>query len=239
MGRVRTQQRRAARRIASGIAWLPAPALPAGAFRGATEEEAFFVRCDETNNPALIADAGRLIAEIGVAPAGAARIHRPAAGARRRRHARPAGEISLWPINCFARSDFRSSFAKARDVESGSQSPDDSPSGAPLGDGAFQECSGLEVEMDVQEYQEGGRNDGVIRRVGRAKYSPVVLKRGMFFSAGGEVNRDLWGWIQGVVAGRRPVARYDGVIQVMSRARTSSPPGSSIAACRRKFAGRS
>jgi hypothetical protein len=25
------------------------------------------------------------------------------------------------------------------------------------GDGAFQECSGLEVEMDVQDYQEGGR----------------------------------------------------------------------------------
>ena len=40
-----------------------------GAFRGATEEEAFFVRCDESNNPPYVADAGRLIAEIGVAPA--------------------------------------------------------------------------------------------------------------------------------------------------------------------------
>jgi phage tail sheath protein FI len=40
-----------------------------GAFRGATEEQAFFVRCDETNNPPFVADAGRLIAEIGVAPA--------------------------------------------------------------------------------------------------------------------------------------------------------------------------
>jgi uncharacterized protein len=40
-----------------------------GAFRGATEEQAFFVRCDETNNPTYITDAGRLIAEIGVAPA--------------------------------------------------------------------------------------------------------------------------------------------------------------------------
>lgn len=39
-----------------------------GAFRGATEEQAFFVRCDETNNPPYVADAGRLIAEIGVAP---------------------------------------------------------------------------------------------------------------------------------------------------------------------------
>lgn len=40
-----------------------------GAFRGATEAEAFFVRCDETNNPPFISDAGRLIAEIGIAPA--------------------------------------------------------------------------------------------------------------------------------------------------------------------------
>ncbi len=40
-----------------------------GAFRGATEEEAFFVRCDETNNPTHSADAGRLVAEVGVAPA--------------------------------------------------------------------------------------------------------------------------------------------------------------------------
>jgi phage tail-like protein len=111
---------------------------------------------------------------------------------------------------------FQIKLRKSPEVESGSQSPDDSPSGSQLGDGAFQECSGLEVEMDVQEYQEGGRNDGVIRRVGRGKYSPVVLKRGMFFSAGGEVNRDLWSWLQDIVAGKRPVARYDGVIQVMS-----------------------
>ena len=39
-----------------------------GAFRGATEDKSFFVRCDETNNPPYITDAGRLIAEIGVAP---------------------------------------------------------------------------------------------------------------------------------------------------------------------------
>jgi phage tail sheath protein FI len=40
----------------------------AGAFKGATEEEAFFVRCDETNNPPRITDQGKLIAEIGIAP---------------------------------------------------------------------------------------------------------------------------------------------------------------------------
>lgn len=40
-----------------------------GAFRGATEEEAFFVRCDEVLNSSRIVDAGRLIAEVGIAPA--------------------------------------------------------------------------------------------------------------------------------------------------------------------------
>lgn len=40
-----------------------------GAFRGATEEEAFFVSCDATNNPPYVMDAGRLVAEVGVAPA--------------------------------------------------------------------------------------------------------------------------------------------------------------------------
>jgi phage tail-like protein len=87
--------------------------------------------------------------------------------------------------------------------------------GDPLADGAFQECSGLDVELDVQELVEGGRNDGVIRRVGRAKYSPIVLKRGMFTS-GGAVNRDLWAWLQDVAAGVRPVRRYDGIVEVMS-----------------------
>ena len=85
-----------------------------------------------------------------------------------------------------------------------------------LGDGGFQECGGLEVEMDVKEYLEGGNNNAVIRQVGRAKYANLVLKRGMFYGGPDGVNRDLWMWIQGIVAGQRPVARYDGVVEVMS-----------------------
>jgi phage tail-like protein len=85
-----------------------------------------------------------------------------------------------------------------------------------LGDGGFQECTGLEVEMDVQELVEGGRNDGVVRFVGRGKYSPIVLKRGMLFPAGGQVYTELWAWLQNVLAGTRPVARYNGVIDVLS-----------------------
>lgn len=115
---------------------------------------------------------------------------------------------------------FQVKLLRSATAESGAapgRAPDAVPSGAPLGDGAFQECSGLEVSMDVQEYLEGGRNDGVIKRVGRAKYQDLVLKRGMFFS-GDQVNRDLWDWIQGVVAGIRPVRRYDGIIEVMTGA---------------------
>jgi len=39
-----------------------------GAFRGVTESDSFFVRCDESVNPSFVTDAGRLIAEIGIAP---------------------------------------------------------------------------------------------------------------------------------------------------------------------------
>jgi phage tail-like protein len=112
----------------------------------------------------------------------------------------------------------RSAHEEAGLAGTASGTPDASPSGQPLGDGAFQECSGLDIEMDIQEYQEGGRNDGVIRRVGRGKYSNIVLKRGMFFAEeSGAANQDLWRWIQGVIAGQRPVPRYDGIIEVMSR----------------------
>lgn len=40
-----------------------------GAFAGATENEAFFVRCDDVLNPPATQGLGRLIAELGVAPA--------------------------------------------------------------------------------------------------------------------------------------------------------------------------
>jgi uncharacterized protein len=39
-----------------------------GALMGATAQEAFFVRCDESNNPAREREKGHLLAEVGVAP---------------------------------------------------------------------------------------------------------------------------------------------------------------------------
>jgi phage tail-like protein len=90
------------------------------------------------------------------------------------------------------------------------------PGDESLGDGGFQECSGLEIEMDVQELQEGGRNDGVIRRVGHGKYSNLVLKRGMLYGEDNRVNTEIWRWLQGILQGVRPVPRYDGMVQVLA-----------------------
>jgi hypothetical protein len=39
------------------------------AFKGATEDEAFFVHCDEEQNPGRVVDAGELVCEVGIAPA--------------------------------------------------------------------------------------------------------------------------------------------------------------------------
>jgi hypothetical protein len=102
-----------------------------------------------------------------------------------------------------------------------------------LGIGAFAECSGLELEADVQEYLEGGRNDGVVRRVGRVKLTPLVLKRGMFIPASpapddpqagpgqggsgtGTADSALWDWLTGMVSGQLPIPRYNGLIQLWS-----------------------
>jgi hypothetical protein len=41
----------------------------ANAFRGSTENEAFFVQCDAQTNPQSALDAGQLVARIGIAPA--------------------------------------------------------------------------------------------------------------------------------------------------------------------------
>jgi phage tail-like protein len=115
-----------------------------------------------------------------------------------------------------------------------SQPPADAADAAPpvrgtprLGDGGFQECTGLEIEADIREYLEGGRNDVVVRRVGRVKLQPLVLKRGMFApsqgdpanSAGSGPNHDrvipdLWLWLHDMVKGVLPVRRFDGTIDV-------------------------
>ncbi len=45
--------------------------------------------------------------------------------------------------------------------------------------GRFRECSGIEVEVEVLDYMEGGSNDFVHKLPTRVKYPNVVLKRGV------------------------------------------------------------
>jgi phage tail-like protein len=47
--------------------------------------------------------------------------------------------------------------------------------------GAFAECSGLSVEYDVFEYQEGGETRYVHKFRGALKYPNLVLKRGVTY----------------------------------------------------------
>jgi phage tail-like protein len=86
---------------------------------------------------------------------------------------------------------------------------------APLGNGGFAECSGLELEADVKEYLEGGFNNGVVRRVGRVKLQPLVLKRGMLVPEGGQyADTTFWDWLTATVSGNLPVLRCEGHIRV-------------------------
>lgn len=70
--------------------------------------------------------------------------------------------------------------------------------------GGFSECSGLEANMTVEEYVEGGLNGYVHKFMTRMTYANIVLKRGMSFS------NELWQWHADFINGEGK--RMDGVI---------------------------
>jgi phage tail-like protein len=59
----------------------------------------------------------------------------------------------------------------------------------------FSEFSGLQAEVEVFSYEEGGCNDFVHKLPGRAKFSNITLKRGVASTD------ELWQWFQNVVCG--------------------------------------
>src|SRR5271163_262360 len=61
--------------------------------------------------------------------------------------------------------------------------------------GGFSEISGLEAETEVHEFREGGVNEFMHKRAGPAKYTNLVLKRGISDAAG------LWSWYADVLQG--------------------------------------
>lgn len=56
-----------------------------------------------------------------------------------------------------------------------------------IAEAAFSECSGLNIEFEVFEWEEGGQNAFRHRLPGRARLSNIVLKRGI-------ASMDLWTW---------------------------------------------
>ena len=71
----------------------------------------------------------------------------------------------------------------------------------------FTECTGLSTETDVIEYREGNERGGVRKIPGLAKFTNIVLKRGLTRS------RDLWNWRKVIIDGG--VDRRSGVVVVL------------------------
>lgn len=62
--------------------------------------------------------------------------------------------------------------------------------------GGFSEISGLQIETEVEEVQEGGVNDHLHRLPKETKYPNLILKRGLLDSD------TLWKWHQDVTVGK-------------------------------------
>lgn len=60
--------------------------------------------------------------------------------------------------------------------------------------GGFSDCTGLQSEIEVQEYAEGGLNTHTWKLPGRSKQGNVTFKRGI-------VDKALWSWYHDVANG--------------------------------------
>jgi phage tail-like protein len=77
--------------------------------------------------------------------------------------------------------------------------------------GGFAEISGLQAEIEVQDYREGGVNEFIHKRAGPARYpSNLVLKRGMTDATA------LWSWYCDVMQGK--VERKNVSVMLMNSA---------------------
>jgi phage tail-like protein len=77
--------------------------------------------------------------------------------------------------------------------------------------GTFTEASGLNAEMDTEEYREGGLNTGPHKFVKWGKYPNLVLKRGV------TMNADLWEWYYAVMYGSGNPVRKNGLVLLTDR----------------------
>jgi phage tail-like protein len=74
--------------------------------------------------------------------------------------------------------------------------------------GGFNECTGLEMSLDIHEHEEGGLNGYVHRFPTRVKWGNLTLKKGIGAGTG------LWDWHYGFAEGKGK--RRDGVIVLLN-----------------------
>ncbi len=74
--------------------------------------------------------------------------------------------------------------------------------------GGFNECSGLEMSLDIEEIEEGGHNGTSLNFPTRVKWSNITLKTGV--GAG----TALWDWHYGFAEGKGK--RMDGIIMLQN-----------------------
>jgi len=77
--------------------------------------------------------------------------------------------------------------------------------------GGFSEITGINAEMETEEYREGGRNDAPLKFSKWGKHPNLVLKRGV------TPNTDLWDWHRQVLVGSRAPLRKNGIIVLSDR----------------------
>src|SRR5262249_11442637 len=77
--------------------------------------------------------------------------------------------------------------------------------------GTFSQVDGLEAELKIEDYEEGGLNTDVHRFASRAAYGKINFRRGV------TANPDLWDWYYSVLY-NKPVIRKSGLIVLADRA---------------------
>jgi phage tail-like protein len=78
--------------------------------------------------------------------------------------------------------------------------------------GGFSEVSGLQAEIEVEDYREGGLNQYIHKLAGPARYpSNLILKQGL------AERETLWAWCQQVLQGQ--IERRNITIKLLDRAR--------------------
>jgi phage tail-like protein len=77
--------------------------------------------------------------------------------------------------------------------------------------GSFSEVSGLNAEIEMEEYREGGNNTGPHKFIKWGRYPNVVFKRGV------TMNPDIWDWYYTVLYKSSNPVRKNGFILLTDR----------------------